>query len=135
MDNSITGKTHIAAPPGRIFWNYSIPPDKGAKVQLLTIGGIQVSGRWYGDWGDAFLAWAPNIKRNKVLERLLLDAKSKGIEPQWEAPVDEQLPEVREVWRAVNALRLELPESIVADISQRIEKAFTALSGKNSGTE
>lgn len=78
-DDFCSPKEYIAAAPGRIFWNYTIPPDKGAKMQLLTVGGIQVNGRWYGEWGHSFLAWAPNIKRDKDWERKMMAARDKGL--------------------------------------------------------
>lgn len=54
------------------YWRYPAngelaPPNVG--VQLLTIGGIQVTGIWCDDGGC--IAWAPKIKRNKDLERRL----------------------------------------------------------------
>lgn len=62
-------KTHITAPAGEIGWNYDIPPDKGAKVLLLTVGHVAVLGRWEGRIGEFYLAWSPLPKRDKVRER------------------------------------------------------------------
>ena len=45
-------------------------PPGGAKVQLLTKGGICVSGSW-NDSG-AFLGWAPLPKRDKAKEARLM---------------------------------------------------------------
>ncbi|WP_191058448.1 hypothetical protein [Geminicoccus harenae] len=64
-------KTHITAPAGEIGWNYSIPPDRGAKVLLLTVGHIAVLGRWEGRVGEFYLAWSPLPKRDKVRERMI----------------------------------------------------------------
>lgn len=44
-------------------------PPGGAKVQLLTIGGICVTGQW-NDSG-AFLGWAPLPKRDRKKEAQL----------------------------------------------------------------
>jgi hypothetical protein len=48
-------------------------PPGGAKVSLLTIGGIQVTGTWSN---EGFLAWAPLLKRNKEKEARLAGAVS-----------------------------------------------------------
>lgn len=45
-------------------------PPGGAKVLLLTIGGICVTGNWSDD--GRYLAWAPMPKRNKEIEECLL---------------------------------------------------------------
>ena len=53
-------------------WRYPAnndPAPQGAHVQLLTIGRKQVPGVWRDDGG--FIAWAPNIKRDKELEERL----------------------------------------------------------------
>ena len=42
-------------------------PPGGAKVQLLTRGGVAV----YGCWSAAHIAWAPLPKRDRAKERLL----------------------------------------------------------------
>lgn len=68
--------THIAAPAGEVFWRYEIAPDRGAKVLLLTVGGICVTGRWHGALGENFLAWSPMPKRNRDTERRLIKEKS-----------------------------------------------------------
>jgi hypothetical protein len=44
-------------------------PPGGAKVLLLTKGGICVTGPWTGD--SFYLGWAPMPKRNKEKEALL----------------------------------------------------------------
>lgn len=64
-------KTHITAPAGEIGWNYTIPPDRGAKVLLLTVGHIAVLGRWEGRVGEFYLAWSPLPKRDKARERAI----------------------------------------------------------------
>lgn len=66
-------RTHIAAPAGEVYWRYEMPEDRGAKVLLLTIGGICVLGRWYGALGQYFLAWSPMPKRNRDVERRLIN--------------------------------------------------------------
>jgi hypothetical protein len=50
---------HLSAPPGEIFWRYTIPPNKGTKMLLRTIGGIAVIGCWYGELGEYLTAWCP----------------------------------------------------------------------------
>ncbi len=53
-------------------WRYPAngePAPSGAHVQLLTKGGKQVPGVWRDDGG--YIAWAPNIKRDKKLEKEL----------------------------------------------------------------
>lgn len=45
------------------------PPPGGAKVQLLTTGGVCVLGHWKPNAG--FIAWAPLAKRDKQLEKQL----------------------------------------------------------------
>lgn len=54
-----TARTHIAAPPGQLYWRHEVCPHAGAKVLLLTVGGTCVEGRWYGPLGYAFTAWCP----------------------------------------------------------------------------
>lgn len=56
-------------------WRYEKPAHgTGPKTQLLTIGGIAVTGQWRGEVGEYFLAWAPLLRRDKDKERQLLDA-------------------------------------------------------------
>lgn len=53
-------------------WHYPAAGDlapTGAIVQLLTKGGVQVQGIWRDS--GSFIAWAPNLKRDKELERRL----------------------------------------------------------------
>ena len=69
MDNRDT----ITAMPGDIFWRYWKPMRTDAKMLLLTKGGVAVTGNWYGEVGDSFLAWCPMPKRDKVLERKLFE--------------------------------------------------------------
>lgn len=73
-----SSKGYISANAGEVKWNYFPPVDKGAKVSLLTIGGLQVEGRWDGVWGQYYLAWAPLIKRDKERERALFAALAAG---------------------------------------------------------
>lgn len=123
-------RNYIAAEPGSIHWNYEPPKDRGSKMQLLTIGGIQVSGRWFGEWGDAFMAWAPNIKRDKKLEALLWDAKARGVLPsiqqQVETPVSNNAA-VEEARKALRCLYVAVDSSVASDIQKKVEAAFISL--------
>lgn len=49
-------------------------PPGGAKVLLLTVGGVCVTGSWSDD--GRFLAWAPLPKRNKEKEKSLCSSAS-----------------------------------------------------------
>jgi hypothetical protein len=51
-------------------WIYEKPTSRG-KMQLLTIGGISVTGTWYGEVGEHFMAWSPLLKRDKDKERII----------------------------------------------------------------
>lgn len=51
--------THVAAPPGDLYWRYEKCPHHGAKVLLKTIGGTCTVGTWQGGYGFAFVAWCP----------------------------------------------------------------------------
>ena len=62
--------THISAPPGDIYWRYEVCPSLGANVLLLTIGGVCVSGQWYGPLGYAFKAWCPLPKEGSPPPRI-----------------------------------------------------------------
>lgn len=55
-------QTHIAAPPGELYWRHEVCPNRGAKVLLRTIGGTCVVGQWYGRYAEAFTAWCPMPK-------------------------------------------------------------------------
>lgn len=46
----------------------ALPPG-GAKVHLLTVGGICVDGQWRD--GQGFLGWAPLPRRNKEKEKAI----------------------------------------------------------------
>lgn len=54
--------THVAAPPGDLYWRHEVCPHGGAKVLLLTTGGVCVIGQWYGKLGQYFTAWCPMPK-------------------------------------------------------------------------
>jgi hypothetical protein len=71
-------KGYISAKAGDVKWTYAVPSDKGAKVTLLTVGGMQVTGTWTGGWGEAYLAWAPLLRRDKAREEALFQAKAAG---------------------------------------------------------
>lgn len=51
--------TYIAARPGELYWRNGPCHNLGAKVLLLTIGGVVVVGQWYGKVGSAFTHWCP----------------------------------------------------------------------------
>lgn len=40
------------------LWNHTVPDDQDKDLQLLTIGGISVLGRWTGAFGEYFVGWA-----------------------------------------------------------------------------
>jgi hypothetical protein len=40
-------------------WRYEMPKNRGARMLLLTIGGVAVIGNWYGELGQYLRAWAP----------------------------------------------------------------------------
>jgi len=44
-------------------------PRRGAKVQLLTLGGIHTNGPWIDD--GSYLGWLPLPKRNQEKEDLI----------------------------------------------------------------
>lgn len=52
------------------YWRYEVA-ERGAKVTLKTIGGIQTTGNWTGPYGHSFVGWAPLIKADKAKEELL----------------------------------------------------------------
>jgi hypothetical protein len=52
-------KDYIAAPPGELYWRYEACPHAGSKVLLRTIGGVCISGHWYGAYGEYLTAWCP----------------------------------------------------------------------------
>ena len=54
-----TGKSYVAAPKEEQGWRYSLPPHRGVKLQLRTIGNVCVIGHWYGNLNQYFVAWAP----------------------------------------------------------------------------
>lgn len=57
-------------------WRYEKPKHgAGMKTQLLTIGGISITGNWRGELGEAYLAWAPLLKRDKLIERQILESR------------------------------------------------------------
>lgn len=56
-------------------WRYEVPMQRGAKTQLLTKGGISVTGQWAGELGEYYFAWAPLIKRDRVKEAEILAAR------------------------------------------------------------
>lgn len=64
--------THISGTGDELDFRYEVPPLTDAKVQLLTVGRICVTGNWYGHYGEAFIAWAPLPKRNKAIEQDLI---------------------------------------------------------------
>jgi hypothetical protein len=59
-----------------VTWNFTVPPPhkKSGKLQLLTIGGISVSGSWYGELGENFVAWSDLLKYDKDLFNATVEA-------------------------------------------------------------
>jgi len=49
------------------------PPPRGVKLNLLTWGGIQVSGQWFTDSHLSFAAWAPVLSKPEWLKKRLED--------------------------------------------------------------
>jgi len=68
----VNNETYVAAE--HTEWVYE-KPKRGGKTLLLTIGGICLTGNWTGELGQYFMAWAPMLKRNKVLEAEILKAR------------------------------------------------------------
>lgn len=67
----MTNQTHIAAPAGEVYWRYEVPRATDAKVLLLTVGRVAVTGQWAGALGEYFVAWAPLPRRDKEQEARL----------------------------------------------------------------
>lgn len=65
--------TYVSAPVSA--WIYEKPLRMGAKTLLLTIGGICLTGNWYGALGENFVAWAPLPQRDKAAEARILAAR------------------------------------------------------------
>ena len=73
-DPSATKETSPKALPGQgysasdtVEWNFTVPPSnkRSGKLTLLTIGGISVTGNWYGELGENFVAWTDLLKYDK----------------------------------------------------------------------
>jgi hypothetical protein len=64
-----------------VEWNFWEPPFtiKGSKIQLLTIGGIAVTGTWYGAPGEYFVAWAPLLKIDKDKFNAVIDSYNQNL--------------------------------------------------------
>jgi hypothetical protein len=56
---------HLSAPPGELYWRYSLPIDKSAKMLLRTVGDVAVIGTWYGNLNEYFVAWCPLPRNSK----------------------------------------------------------------------
>ena len=56
-------------------WRYEVPPDPSATCLLLTVGGCLVKGKWYGEYNQYFIAWAPMPKGDKEIEKRLKDER------------------------------------------------------------
>lgn len=67
----MTEQAVTTAPPGQVYWRYSVPRTTDSKMLLLNLGGVAVIGNWRGQLGEHFLAWCPLPKRDKTLEALL----------------------------------------------------------------
>ena len=72
-------RTHIAAPPGQIYWRKEVCPSPGAKVLLRTVGGVAVVGQWNGPLDRYYTAWCPlptsgmppaPVQQKRLTERL-----------------------------------------------------------------
>lgn len=61
----MTQLAHLSAPPGQIYWREKEPESKGAKMLLLTVGGVAVIGCWQGTLGQYYTAWCPLPKRHR----------------------------------------------------------------------
>jgi hypothetical protein len=72
-----TYPTHIAAPPGQLYWRKERCQSSSAKVLLRTIGGTTVVGQWYGDLDQFFTAWCP-LPANGVPQALIQSAGLKA---------------------------------------------------------
>ena len=59
---------HLAADQPEVYWRYSMPPNPGAKMFLLTKGKTAIIGPWYGAYGQHLIAWSPMLKRDKEKE-------------------------------------------------------------------
>lgn len=66
---------HVTAPDGELYYRYSEPPNKNAKMILLHKHGCAIIGSW--EKGLGLIAWCPLPRRNKEIEDQL-----KG-EPTW----------------------------------------------------
>lgn len=66
----MTDKKYQSGGPEYYYPAYGdqLPDDLNAKVQLLTIGGIHVTGAWSD---GHYVAWYPLPKRNKLKEKEL----------------------------------------------------------------
>lgn len=80
-----TSPAYIAAAPGELYWRREVCPHRGAKVLLLTIGGIAWIGHWGSTaYGEHFVAWCPlpkdgapppNISEAPMLQRIAFAVK------------------------------------------------------------
>lgn len=64
-------RTYLTAPVGmKLDLIYSVPKRTDQDVLLLTVGGVLVSGKWYGEIGQYFVAWMPmpRVLKDKVEE-------------------------------------------------------------------
>lgn len=59
--------TPISAPPGDLFWRYSVPKHRNRKVLLRTIGGVAIVGNWDGELNQYYVAWCPLPKSGKPI--------------------------------------------------------------------
>jgi hypothetical protein len=65
-------KDYVSAPD--VKWIYEKPQHAGAKMMLLTIGCVLVTGTWSGELGENYLAWAAMPKRDKQKEKEVIAA-------------------------------------------------------------
>ncbi len=60
------GPSYIAAAPGELYWRYEVCPHPGAKVLLLTKGGVAIIDQWgRSELGQYFTAWCPLPKNGR----------------------------------------------------------------------
>jgi hypothetical protein len=71
------------APGAKLDLFYSVPKRTDQDLLLLTTGGVLVSGRWYGELGQHFVAWMPmpRVLKDKV-EQLVREYRARA-EPRY----------------------------------------------------
>ena len=59
----MTDQHVTTAPPGDVYWRFTVPSSTGSKMLLLNLGGVAVIGNWQGALGEYFQAWCPLPKK------------------------------------------------------------------------